>query len=117
MTGRGLIVVYRWSVEPHAVGSFEAQWRALTDRLRPLGGLGSCLTRTAAGEFVALAAWPDRETRIAAFAALEAQPAIPGVERRSAEELEVAADLWCSSPFGQTRAPGLPDGQAAGDTA
>lgn len=91
---REFAVLYRWSVAPEHEASFVARWRDGTLLLRErYGALGSCLTRTAAGEFVAFARWPSEEARTAAFAARGPLPPWPGILAFEETRLEVVEDL------------------------
>jgi heme-degrading monooxygenase HmoA len=95
----GFIVIYRWNVPEEQEQAFQRQWRELTLHLRSHGGLGSCLTRNNAGEFVAIALWPSEQARSEAFASLPRSVSIPGVERLEESRLIVEEDLWLNSPF------------------
>ena len=70
MNDAGFAVLYRWTVPPEREAYFLERWHAGTMALREKhGGLGSCLTRTAEGDFIAFARWPSEAARAAAFAA------------------------------------------------
>lgn len=98
--GDRVAIIYRWRVPAEREAAFTERWRLATLRLRENnGGLGSCLTRNAAGTFVAIALWPDLATREAAFAAPGASPPIAGVEFLGEEILTVTDDLWLASGF------------------
>ncbi len=69
MAGKGFAVLYRWTIEPGHETQFVERWKETTGELRDLhGGLGSCLTREAGGDYVAFARWPSREVRDRAMA-------------------------------------------------
>jgi heme-degrading monooxygenase HmoA len=85
-------VIYRWSVEPGQEDAFARRWREGTERLRTLGGLGSCLCRDEGGAFVAFARWPDEAAREAAFAAAGPGEPWPGVTDFSETRLRVVDD-------------------------
>lgn len=93
----GFAVLYRWTVQPDQEAYFIERWRAGTSRLRDeYGALGSCLTRTAEGEFIAFARWPSEEARAAAFAARGPLEPWPGIISFSETKLSVIADLLTS---------------------
>lgn len=90
-------MLYRWTVEPDHEAYFIERWRNGTARLRDeYGALGSCLTRTGEGEFVAFARWPSEEARTAAFAARGPLEPWPGIVSFSETKLSVIADLLTS---------------------
>lgn len=97
--GQGFIATYRWRVAAEAEGAFRERWADITRNALQRGGLGSTLTRAETGEFVAIALWPDLQTRTAAFAQIEASPPLAGVEFLEEVRLEVVEDLWTASPF------------------
>ena len=96
----GFVAIYRWKVEPGHEAGFRDQWRAITSQALELGGLGSCLTRSSDGEYVAIALWPSERARAEAFEKIQSAPA-PGVRRLSEWQLQVEDDLWVNSPFGR----------------
>lgn len=59
---------FEWSIPPGREDEFIAIWNEGTTLLREQGSLGSALFRGDNGIFYALARWPDRATRDAAFA-------------------------------------------------
>ena len=60
---------FEWRVEPGREEHFRQSWAEVTRRLHAHGSKGSTLFQSADGNFCALARWPDRVTRDAAFAA------------------------------------------------
>ena len=93
-------VIYRWTVDPEHEAYFRKRWHAGTLRLRDeFGGLGSCLTKNEAGEFVAIALWPSEAARDAAFAARGPVQPWPGIIDFPEEKLWVEDDLWLVSAF------------------
>ncbi|HEY0112678.1 MAG TPA: antibiotic biosynthesis monooxygenase [Allosphingosinicella sp.] len=85
-------VIYRWRVEPEAEAAFRKRWHEGTERLKELGGLGSCLCREADSTFLAFARWPSEETRAAAFGG-SAPSEWPGVTYLGETKLLVEDDL------------------------
>ena len=101
--GKGFIALYRWKVEPDHLEEFRTRWRALTQKLQLYGALGSCLTKDDSGQFIAIALWPDEQTRAVAFEKIAAEPPWQGAHRISENKLHVEEDHWVNSPF--TAAP------------
>ena len=67
--GPGLVVLYRWRLEPGREPAFIEAWSRVTGLLRSRGGsLGSRLHRGGDGLWYGYAQWPDAETRQRAFA-------------------------------------------------
>lgn len=99
---RGFVAIYRWHVDAEYEEQFRDHWHALTLKGRDFGAYGSCLTRGDTGTFVAIALWPDEETRANAFAKIDAGAPLDGVRRLSEDRLHVEDDLWISSPFAAT---------------
>lgn len=97
--GNGFAVIYRWTIAPEHQEAFRARWRKATLRLRELGSLGSCLTRDAKGDFVAIALWPNEEARAAAFAEAGLDEPWPPAEGFEETKLHIEDDLWSGSPF------------------
>jgi heme-degrading monooxygenase HmoA len=95
----GFIAIYRWRVAAEAEAAFRERWRSITKAALQYGAFGSTLTRAENGEFVAIALWPDQQTRADAFARIEASPPLAGVEFLEELRLEVVEDLWTVSPF------------------
>lgn len=93
------IAIYRWRVAPVYEAAFRKVWADTTKALREEGGFGSCLGRTGDGVFVAVAPWPDRKAREAAFEAIGEGPPWPPCERLEPLEMDVLVDLWATSPF------------------
>lgn len=98
-SGRGFAVIYRWAIAEEHHDAFRARWRKATLRLRELGSLGSCLTREAGGDFVAIALWRSEEARAAAFAGAGLDEPWPPAERFEETRLRIEDDLWAGSPF------------------
>lgn len=87
-------VIYRWSVEPEHEDYFVGRWRAGTLRLRDeFGALGSCLSRTEDGDFVAFARWPSEAARARAFEAISPVEPWPGIRKFEETKLWVEEDL------------------------
>ena len=96
---RPFIVIYRWQVEHAYESGFRAAWREVTSEGCAFGSLGSCLTRDANGEFVAIALWRDEAARAAAFARMTPGSTWDGAKRIAETKLYVEDDLWVASPF------------------
>ena len=60
---------FEWRVQPAREEQFREAWAEVTRGLHARGSRGSTLFRKSDGNFCALARWPDRETRDAAFTA------------------------------------------------
>jgi len=57
-------VIYRWRIKPGREDDFATAWEHMTRRIAAeCGSGGSALFRAEDGTFVAIARWPDRETR------------------------------------------------------
>lgn len=95
----GFIAVYRWRVAAEHESAFRKLWREVTMLGRENGAYGSCLTRDANGELVAIALWPSEEARAAAFKAIGETAPWPPAERLAETKLDVVDDLWTVSPF------------------
>jgi hypothetical protein len=93
MAEKEFAVIYHWSVDPAHQAYFRERWKRGTERMKHLGSLGSCLTRTADGDFVAFARWPSEEAREQAFAALAPFEPWPGVLSFEEAKLWVEEDL------------------------
>jgi hypothetical protein len=102
---RPFIVVYRWRVAVEDQQRFQECWQVRTLELRARGALGSCLTREAGGEFVAIALWPSEAVRAEAFREIPNELDWPLVETGPSLSLTVVDDLWVRSPF-DLRSPG-----------
>lgn len=97
---RPFVVIYKWTIDPAYEAEFRDRWREATLRLRSEnGGLGSCLTRNEAGDFVGIALWPNEAAREAAFAGRPPGEPRPGLIAFEETRLWVEEDLWVSSPF------------------
>ena len=99
MSDGSIAVIYRWRIAADAEAAFRDRWSKATLDLRALGGLGSMLSRNAAGEWVAIALWRNPEARRQAFDGRPSPPPIAGVEFLGEEVLHVADDLWLASAF------------------
>jgi hypothetical protein len=95
----GFIAVYRWRVAMEGEAAFRERWRQVTEIGREHGAFGSCLARAATGELVAIALWPDENTRNQAFEKMGSSPAWPRAERLDEMRLDVLDDLWAVSAF------------------
>lgn len=95
----GFIATYRWRVTAEAEPAFRARWTDITRKALQFGAYGSTLTHAETGEFVAIALWPDQQTRTEAFARIEASAPLAGVEFLEEMRLDVVEDLWTVSPF------------------
>ena len=92
-------VIYRWRIAAEHQEAFRQRWHRGTLHYREKGGLGSCLTRNEAGDFVAIALWPSEEARAAAFAGQPPPEPHPGILSFEEEKLWVEDDLWTISAF------------------
>lgn len=95
------VVIYRWRLKPDFEDQFGRDWRDATIEAREkYGSGGSSLFRAEDGTYVAIARWPDRESRERFFARRDRTPALS--ERMAAAieetfpalELETVHDLW-----------------------
>ena len=93
MPDKAFAAIYRWQVDPAQEDAFRDRWTRGTERLKALGGLGSCLCRGEGGDFVAFARWPSEAARAEAFAALGPREPWPGVLAFEETKLSVEADL------------------------
>ncbi len=100
---KGFIAIYRWTVESEWEAEFRSRWHDLTLEGRRHGALGSCLTKNANGDFVAIALWPAAETRKQAFAEIDIGAPWRGAVRLSEEALTIEDDLWTDSPFAKLK--------------
>lgn len=64
-----IVTLFHWRLHPGARDRFVGHWAAVTELLKPHGSLGSALFEQPDGTLRAIARWPDRATRDAAFAA------------------------------------------------
>lgn len=61
-------VIYRGFIYPELEEEYQKLWRQVaTYFINNRGAFGSCLHKTAEGEWIAYSRWPDRETRDAAW--------------------------------------------------
>ena len=68
-SGPGLVVLYRWRLNPGSEASFTEAWSRITLSLRrDAGSLGSRLHRGSDGLWYGYAQWPDDTARQRAFA-------------------------------------------------
>ena len=90
---------FEWEIREGGEAAFTAAWEVATRVLLTHGSHGSALFRTDAGNFAALARWPDRATRDAGFA----EATFPGEATAMGREivrtthridLEGVSDLW-----------------------
>ncbi|WP_137678972.1 hypothetical protein [Aurantiacibacter suaedae] len=90
----GAVFIYRWRVAAEHETAFLDRWREATRDLGNRGGLGSLIGKNKDGELVAIALWPDAETRDAAFASNgDAEPWPPN-DRLAAEQIDPLSDMW-----------------------
>ena len=94
MSGGAFAVLYRWTVAAEHEAGFIERWREATLRLRDShGALGSCLSRTEDGAFVAFARWPSEQARAAAFKESGPAQPWPGILSFEQTKLAVLEDL------------------------
>lgn len=61
-------VIYKFHIRPGAEESYKKLWRQVaTYFMEQRGALGSCLHKTAEGQWVAYSRWPDQATRDASW--------------------------------------------------
>ncbi|OYX63946.1 MAG: hypothetical protein B7Y88_12050 [Sphingomonadales bacterium 32-64-17] len=90
----GAVFIYRWRVVAEHEAAFLDRWRRATRDLGTRGGLGSLIGKNAAGELVAIALWPDVESREAAFATTDDAEPWPPSERIATEQIDPLSDMW-----------------------
>ncbi|MGH8127025.1 MAG: antibiotic biosynthesis monooxygenase family protein [Gammaproteobacteria bacterium] len=74
--GPGLVVLYRWRLNPGTEDTFIAAWSRVTELLREQrGSLGSRLHRGSDNIWYSYAQWPDDATRDRAFVQAAVDPA------------------------------------------
>ena len=101
MARKEFAVIYRWSVDPDYESYFRERWSAGTLRLKKeFGALGSCLTRSEEGDFVAFARWPSEADRDRAFAAIQPVEPWPGILKFEETKLSVVEDHLTGSTSG-----------------
>lgn len=61
---------FQWRIRAGQIGTFRSAWAEVTDRLKEEGSLGSTLFAGPEDSWCALARWPSRGVRDAAFAAV-----------------------------------------------
>lgn len=101
--GHALLIatVFEWQVREGHEAQFEASWAAVTRMLHGHGSHGSSLFINEEGHYCAIALWPDRATRDAAFAPFIAKPTDDHARMREAigkeirrMDLDCVSDLW-----------------------
>ena len=70
-----IAIYYRWRLVDGKEAQFIEAWQAITELLKDQGSLGSALFTSEDGSTVAIARWPDIETRQAS-SARRANPAV-----------------------------------------
>ena len=95
------VVVYRWRLRPEREAQFIRDWRDITVAAREkYGSWGSSLFEAHDGSYVAIARWPDRETRERWVARKDHDTAARARMNAAIEqdfpplELDTIADLW-----------------------
>lgn len=94
-----LATFFEWAVRPGREEEFVRAWNEGTALLLEEGSLGSALFRGVDGRFNALARWPDRETRDAAFARTADHPAFATLrdcvsETLRRDDTDEVSNLW-----------------------
>ena len=94
-----LTTFFRWQVDANNRLEFKSAWADLTEALKAQGSLGSALFQGSDGSFCALARWPDKKTRDAAFDALAGHPSAHVMKTLFAEsvdrlDLDLLDDRW-----------------------
>ncbi|GAC1657445.1 MAG: hypothetical protein NVS4B3_23980 [Gemmatimonadaceae bacterium] len=96
------IAIYRWRLKRGREHEFEQAWARMTTLIRQeCGSGGSALFRSDDGTYVAIARWPDRESRDRCVAADEAALTSMRdcIEYRLEEERLTAVNvLWSPLP-------------------
>ena len=90
----GAVFIYRWRVAAEHEAAFLERWRKATQDLGGRGGLGSLIGKNAEGELVAIALWPDAESRDAAFAGGGDAEPWPPSERLPTMQIDPLSDMW-----------------------
>ena len=91
---KGAVFLYRWRVADEHEAAFLERWRKATAHLGERGGLGSLIGKNAEGELVAIALWPDAESRNSAFAMGDDIEPWPPSERLAAMQIDPLSDMW-----------------------
>ena len=94
---------FEWEIRQGWEAAFTAAWEVATRVLLTRDSHGSALFRTDAGNFAALARWPDRATRDAAFAEATFPSEAMSMGREIVRtihriDLEGIFDLWICTP-------------------
>lgn len=63
-----IAIYYHWRLADGKEAQFKQAWQAITELLKQQGSLGSSLFSSEDGSTVAIARWPDLETRQASSA-------------------------------------------------
>ncbi len=94
---------FQWHIKPGQHEVFQSAWTEVTRRLLEHGSLGSALFVGPEGTYCALARWPDKVTRDAAFAA-NSKLDVAAVMRAALSEtvqqfdMDEAVNLWSLLP-------------------
>ena len=94
-----LATYFEWEIKLGGEEASVAAWAAATRHLLDHGSNGSALFRTDAGNFAAVARWPDRATRDAGFATASFPDTANGMSAQIIRtvhriDLEGVLDLW-----------------------
>ncbi|WP_265562348.1 hypothetical protein [Sphingomicrobium arenosum] len=89
---------FEWVIKEGMEAQFREGWEEVTAMLYPDGSFGSSLFTNEAGNLCAIALWPDKATRDAAFAPYLEAPTEAHLKMRAAVERSVhRIDLDCIS--------------------
>jgi hypothetical protein len=96
------VVIYRWRLKIGREEEFVRLWSLATIRIRQeCGSGGSALFQSDDGTFVAIARWPDRESRdrcqVTDRSHLDAMRDCAESERFEEQRLSAVNDLWALS--------------------
>ncbi|MCU0729574.1 MAG: antibiotic biosynthesis monooxygenase [Sphingopyxis sp.] len=83
-----IAIYYRWRLVEGREADFVDAWTQITEHLKRQGSLGSALFKSDDGSVVAIARWPDVETRRASSARLAAPELYSRMTNAIAEEFE-----------------------------
>lgn len=94
---------FEWEIKLGGEEAFVAAWAATTRHLLDHNSNGSALFRTDAGNFAAVARWPDRATRDSGFTAANFPDTATGMSAQIIRtvhriDLEGILDLWICTP-------------------